>query len=176
MGVPGIRIGFKILKYYSMISTKELIAYFHLVTTFILGTYFFWGNIKFDRFYILIFMAINISWVVLSNECIITYFYKKIHDSNYEIGTSIDLDDFSLLVGEQNAKYFIWFLRASYALSLLVVLYRSKFNNTVNIALLAAFISYIFYIASAINDVHVGLTRTIHGLICFFLFYNVYIS
>jgi hypothetical protein len=77
----------------------KVIAVIHLIIAFLYSFYafIFPRNFVYDYLYFVLLTTIQISWLLFNHECPFSYFYKKIHYPNYQIGHTTSLDDFNEL-------------------------------------------------------------------------------
>jgi hypothetical protein len=71
-----------------MITTLEIIQFFHFLIDIITTTYIFIFNPYYDIYYSLFLFLQTSHWPLIKDECIISYFEKKIIDPNYEMGSN----------------------------------------------------------------------------------------
>jgi hypothetical protein len=135
----------------------KLIALFHLIVAFLYSFYafIFPANFLSDYIYFIFLSLIQTSWVIYCGECPISYYYKKLHYTNYECGLTTSLDDFNELnlVGSNNQSYlgdniFTFFLISS----IIITGMRSKMANIFLIIFVYIFLRFFYvYLNNAIG-------------------------
>lgn len=128
----------------------NLIAYFHILLSFLAFTYVFWRTPTSDTYYLLFFGLLNISWIILKNECLLSYLYKAALDNNYKLGTTLNLFDFETIMGVNYARFFVYGLFIAFLLNLLVIATHSA-NKVPALALLASTVIYIYGVRTGNN-------------------------
>lgn len=68
---------------------KSQIAIAHLSLAFLKNTYGLWFPqvILIDNMYMLMFIAIPLSWIACKGECLISYLFKVLENPNYVLGS-----------------------------------------------------------------------------------------
>ena len=65
----------------------NLIELLHYLNDFFLGFYIFiFRTNKYDIYYSVYFLLMVLHWIIFKNECILSYFEKKIIDKDYKLG------------------------------------------------------------------------------------------
>ena len=105
----------------------ELIQYSHLINDILSGLYifFFYINKKYDFYYLLYFILIFIHWIGLKNECIISYFEKKLIDPTYKFGSNPCYHPYRDLI----TKEILYFLDILKIFTFFYILYRNLDNG-----------------------------------------------
>lgn len=145
------------------------ICYIHVFSSLVLSLYFLWRTEFFDKFYILYFLLLNLSWIVLKDECFISYIFKKTQNSEYKLGDSPDdTQEYESVLGPVWGKIFVNFLRVMYILNISYIIYNKSLNTILSILVSLCAFSYIFYIKlfqdkktrdpAHIREVHAVLT------------------
>ena len=129
----------------------KIIGLFHIILSFIASIYFIWRNNYLDTYYILYFCIINISWVLMKNECIVSYISKKLENNDYKMGETTDLKDYETILGSEISNVFLNYLLTMYIVNLLLIVYTSNIKNPLKISLLGVIFSYTLYILSLKN-------------------------
>ena len=128
----------------------DLLSCLHLLMYVLFGLYIILVPKKssLDLWYVGIFLLINIQWVFLKGECIITYMYMKSKDPNYKLGdnptNNKDLEDL-LHIPRSTLDAVTWAILIFYILNIYFVLKRW---NTHVIWILVVVVSYILYLIS----------------------------
>lgn len=65
-----------------------VVRWIHLSSNLFVLLYPFVIAPQYDGVFLLIWLALGASWILMKNECILTYFEKKILDPSYVLGTS----------------------------------------------------------------------------------------
>ena len=149
---------------------KDLVAYIHITFSLILTTYFLWRSEFLDLYALLYFILMNLSWVIFNNECLVSYLYKKLNDSNYFLGKTTTIDDYILVLGETNAHIFVEYLiPLIYIGNIGAVLYFGKIDKTLKYGMALGLLSYISYTISLRLDKTYERTKNtikiVHGLL-----------
>lgn len=129
---------FNISKYLGMI---------HLCGLIIENMYgfLFVKNVFFDKFYIITFIGIPFSWIICRDECVVSYFIKKIENPNYILGSEPnnvkDISD--LFVNERQYRMFynVNNLLRIYS----VILVNQRTTNIHHSIFMPTYILYLFY-------------------------------
>ena len=156
----------------------ELLPCFHLIIYLVFSVYILLIPKKssWDLWYIVAFLLINIQWVMLKGECVITYVYAKSKDPNYKLGdnptNNKDLEDL-LHIPRSTLDAVTWSILLIYILNIYLVLKRQGDINVIWIMLII--ISYVLYLISfRIDYIHLPTHiyyGFIHGILCvIFLF------
>lgn len=154
----------------------QLLACFHLIIYLLFSVYILLVPKKsaLDLWYIVAFLLINIQWVMLKGECVITYAYNKSKNSNYKLGdnptNNKDLEDL-LHIPRSTLDAVTWSILLIYILNVFFILKRQGFVVW-NMLIIT---SYVLYLISFRIDyiqlpthIYYGF---IHGTICaIFLF------
>jgi hypothetical protein len=101
-----------------------------------------------DLVFICIILGINLHWVFLKNECIISFWEKQQIDPTYKLGECPFVHPFAHFVSgrftdENGIKYFMSAIQLLSALSFMAVLWRVKIGGQVKLAILGAFLALI---------------------------------
>jgi hypothetical protein len=114
-----------------------LVKLIHFVNDFFLASYiFFFKNNKYDIYYSLYFFIIQIHWIFLKNECLLSYFEKKIKNKNYKLGNRP-----YNLPHRENFKYIFYIMDFLKYINIFVIIGRNLNNwkilliNIINIIL-----------------------------------------
>jgi hypothetical protein len=103
-----------------------LIAFIHLLIILFTNFYvFFTKNKEYD--YIYYFLLLH--WTFLNGECICSYYFKKIQNNDYELGSDFKNDDLYYIFGEYRS-YIIIFINIMIPLNIFIVTMRN--NKKVN--------------------------------------------
>lgn len=117
-----------------------LIKFIHILNEIFLSTYIFIFPKKYDIYFTLYLLIIILHWVLLKNECILTYIEKKLIDKNYKLGSSPYYHPYHSIV----PKCFIYLFEFLKIVNILVILYRNYYNKYIYICMLFI-IGYIFF-------------------------------
>lgn len=130
---------------------EKLIVYFHLCLVLAEFTYPFWRSNFLDTYYLIFFTLLNMSWILLKNECLISYLYKISQDRNYTLGKNLSLFDFETVLGLENAQFMVLFLFGAFVVNLLIILYYTELKFSI-LALIFVFLAYIFIIRTTLSE------------------------
>lgn len=132
----------------------KIIGLIHIILSFILSLYFIWRKDEYDIYFILYFCIINISWVFMKNECIISYMAKKLHNNDYKLGDNIDIEDYDSVIGPEISNFFLNYVLLMYIVNLLVIVYISDIKTVLKVSLLGVLFSYTSYILSLRKEIN----------------------
>ena len=104
------------------------------------------------------------SWTLFNNECLISYAYKKLGDTNYKLGETTDVEDYDTVLGKNNSLIFLNYILIMYAFNVMYLLFFSKSIQSLNIPITAAFLSFILYIISIRMNTHSDNNNLIRGI------------
>jgi hypothetical protein len=65
-----------------------LIKLLHILNEIFVSTYVFIFDKKYDKYFMTYLVLTMLHWLILKNECILSYIEKKILDKNYVLGSS----------------------------------------------------------------------------------------
>jgi hypothetical protein len=131
----------------------RIIGFIHMILSFIASIYFLWRNDDYDIYYIIYFCIVNISWVFMKNECIISYIAKKIHNNDYNLGDNLDIEDYDSIIGKEISNIFLNYVLLMYIVNLLVIVYVSDIKTVLKVSLLGVLFSYTSYILSIRKEI-----------------------
>jgi hypothetical protein len=89
---------------------------------------FYTKNNKYDYIYLTYIYFLLLHWTFLNGECIISYWFKKIINNDYELGSDFKNDDIYYIFGEYRS-YIIIFLNISMMLNIYMVGIRNNIKN-----------------------------------------------
>jgi hypothetical protein len=118
----------------------KLIQLIHILNEILLSIYIFIFPQKYDIFFTIYLVIIAIHWFLLKNECIISYFEKKLIDNNYILGSKPFYHPYRSFL----SKYLIYLLDIIKFVNIIVVLIRNNNNKYIYFSLLFV-IGYLFY-------------------------------
>ena len=148
----------------------EIIGFIHVALCSIISLYWLWSRKAFDPLYLFFFLSLNLSWVLMNNECVISYFFKVLENPNYKMGQNNEVKDFEPVLGKMGAALFNQYLITMNVINLFVILSRS-FDSTGKIAIALFLLSYTLYIEanhfSFINKEYKKLIYRAQGTISF---------
>jgi len=148
----------------------EIIGFIHVVLCSIISLYWLWSSKAFDIFYLFYFLTLNLSWVIMNNECFISYFFKVLEDPNYKMGQNNEVKDFEPILGKTGSVLFNQYLLTMNVINLFLILTRS-FDSFRKIAIALFILSYTFYIeANHFSFINKDSRKKIyisHGIISF---------
>lgn len=132
----------------------KIIGLIHIILSFILSLYFIWRKDEYDIYFILYFCIINISWVFMKNECIISYMAKKLHNNDYKLGDTLDIEDYDSVIGPEISNFFLNYVLLMYIVNLLVIVYISDIKTVLKVSLLGVLFSYTSYVLSLRKEIN----------------------
>ena len=102
--------------------------------------------VAYDFYYMSYILLLLTSWLLMKDECIITYMYKKWLDPSYVMGTDgMDLADAEQIFGKDPVRFGINILMVFTVASISLVSYRSAFAPPyIWIPFVACFVIYLF--------------------------------
>ena len=154
----------------------DLLSYLHLLMYIFFGVYIliFQKKTSLDFWYVIVFLLINVQWVFLKGECIITYVYMKSKDPNYKLGenptNNSDLEDL-LQIPRSTLDAVTWSILIFYIFNVFVILRRWNINI---ILILIVVTSYILYLVSFRLD-HINLPMHIYYGILHVVLYIIFL-
>ena len=102
-------------------------------------------NIFFDKLYLISFVFIPFSWIILKDECFISYIIKKIENNNYLLGECPDnVKDITDLFINKN-HYFIFYNINNLLRIFSIIIVNNRTTKINNNFLLITCILYLFY-------------------------------
>jgi hypothetical protein len=75
---------------------------------------------KYDYIYIAFIYFLFLHWTFLKSECILSYYFRKLENNNYELGLENSKDDFDYLFGNYK-KYFISIIFFGILINILII-------------------------------------------------------
>lgn len=85
----------------------ELIGLLHYSVPIIHSLYLIFAPLKWDVYMFIWLNILVLHWILLKNECLISYIHKKFHNPNYKIGEDVNVKDmtnvFTGFMSENNA-------------------------------------------------------------------------
>jgi hypothetical protein len=127
---------------------NQIIGLIHVLFSFIISLYFLWRNDSFDIFYIVYFIILNLSWLIMKNECLISYIIKKNNDSEYTLGESTNIEDYELILGNNFSEFFLDYIRFMYVFNVSFILLIGEIDIFLKILLAFYTFSCFFYMYS----------------------------
>ena len=132
----------------------KIIGLIHIILSFILSLYFIWRKDEYDIYFILYFCIINISWVFMKNECIISYMAKKLHNNDYKLGDNLNIEDYDSVISPEISNFFLNYVLLMYIVNLLVIVYISDIKTVLKVSLLGVLFSYTSYVLSLRKEIN----------------------
>jgi len=117
-----------------------LIKFIHILNEIFLSTYIFFFSPKYDIYYTIYLLIIILHWILLKNECILTYIEKKLIDKNYILGSKPYYHPYHSII----PKFLIYLFEILKVINILVIFYRNYYNKYIYISILFI-IGYIFF-------------------------------
>jgi len=113
------------------------IKFIHTLNEFFFMFYvFIFKNNKYDIYYTIYFCLIFIHWLLLNNECILSYIEKKLVDENYVLGDN----PYSHLLMEEIPLSILITNHLLKLYNIIIVVFRNKKNYFIIIVLTIIFI------------------------------------
>jgi len=153
---------------------NELIGIIHILFSLIISLYFVWRNDNMDIFYIIYFVILNLSWLLMKNECLISYLFKISKSSDYTLGDSASIEDYEIILGNKVSEIFLDYIRFMYLFNMTYIIIVSEIDYILKIFLAFFTLSCFLYMHSfksdsanintnnknkeIIRNVHIGLT------------------
>jgi hypothetical protein len=147
-----------------------IIGTIHIIFSFAISIYSLWRRPSYDFLYLLYFLLLNISWILMKNECAVSYLIKTLEDDSYKLGENLAVGDYEAVLGPKLSAWFLNFILFMYAFNVSVILLKSHFPRKVKMFVLASLASYLVYIFSLRSDLSADIKDAInqsHILICF---------
>lgn len=148
---------------------QVIIAYVHLLLSIIVCAYCLWRKDAYDKYYILYFVLLNLSWLLFNDECLISFIFKKIQNPGYSLGDTNDIKDVVLILGKPISQLLLdYVIPFMYIINILCIVYFGKVNEVVKNLLVAGIISYSLYtyaLKAHFNKSSTSVIRIAHGLI-----------
>lgn len=129
-----------------MDGTGNVIAFLHVIFPLIISLYCLWAPPILDNLYVIYFIGLNISWLVFKDECLVSYVYKKLKQSDYKLGDDPSVADYDNLLGKNNAKIFVFYLLVMYLVNMVFVISRVGYTNITRILLVVSTFMYVVYV------------------------------
>lgn len=129
-----------------MLELQKSVRFIHVVLSFIFSIYFLWAPARFDLYYLVYFLLLSISWIIMKNECAISYLFKYIGDPNYQMGDNEEVEDYNAVLGPTAGNVFLNYVLFMYVFNLVFIALRFKGQRN-QLAVILATISYGLYIS-----------------------------
>jgi hypothetical protein len=140
----------------------------HIILSFLISIYFVWRKSSYDIYFIIYFAIINISWVILNNECLISYIYKLFLNADYQLGDNSEVQDYNIWLGDAGANIFLNYVLIMYSLNMIYILL-SDCCHAIKVPVFLSLIMYLFYVVSirtnGLNKSLIGRTNLVSNLI-----------
>ena len=128
-----------------MLELQKSVGFIHVVLSFIFSIYFLWAPARFDLYYLVYFLLLSISWSIMKNECAISYLFKYIGDSDYQMGDNEEVEDYNVVLGPIAGSVFLNYVLFMYVFNLVFIALRTK-GIREQLAIVVATVSYGLYI------------------------------
>jgi hypothetical protein len=125
-----------------------IIGTIHIIFSFLISIYSLWRRPSYDFLYLLYFLLLNISWILMKNECVVSYLIKTLEDDSYKLGENLEVEDYQSVLGSKGASAFLNFILFMYAFNVMFVLLKGQLPAKVKMFVLASLVSYLVYIFS----------------------------
>ena len=131
--------------------------------------YCLWRKDAYDKYYIIYFILLNLSWLLFNDECLISFIFKKLQDPGYSLGDTNDIKDVVVILGKPISQILLdYVIPLMYVINILCIISFGKINELVKNLLVAGIISYCLYtyaVKTRISSSSRSVIRMIHGLI-----------
>ena len=146
---------------------QQIVGMAHVVFSFILSIYFLWAPAKYDYYYLLYFLVLNISWTLFKNECAVSYLFKLIDNPEYKMGSTTEVADYDSVLGPSSSTVFLNYILFMYIVNLVFIGIRfsGEQNKLVIILTGASYALYIFMLRKIQDKKQTNILQTIHGFI-----------
>lgn len=139
----------------------KAVAYLHIGLSAVVASYFLWSGAGLDKYFIVYFCLLNISWVLFNDECLISYFHKIHMDDSYKMGANKSISDYDLVLGERLSGQFVNLLLFMYLFNMFVIL--NRVDN--KLPVLAVILSYMTYIVLLRLNNSTPVVKSVHLLV-----------
>ena len=119
----------------------NFIKLIHLLNEIFLSTYIFIFPKKYDIYYVIYVLLIKIHWILLKNECILSYIEKRLKNKDYVLGSKPYEHPFHSLL-PKNFKYIFRLLKF---INLLVIFIRNIKNKYIVILIIFIVLFILYY-------------------------------
>ena len=113
---------------------------------FLLSYTFFARTQWVDFVYLLLFFVINLQWLLLKGECLVSYLHKQRNDPTYEVGNdSVHLEDLHSIIPWLSKDQFDALFRTCnliYCINLCLVFLRNGFSPTYYLGMVGSYWLY----------------------------------
>jgi hypothetical protein len=144
-----------------------LIGIIHIFFSTILSLYFLWRKSSFDKYYLMYFVLLNISWGILNDECLISYISKIIQNPNYTMGETKTIDDYDQVLGSYSS-IFLNYILFMYLVNLAIIGFHSQMKWSILLCA-TSFSIYTYMLRQDIVRPIKDTISTVHILINVFL-------
>jgi hypothetical protein len=120
-------------------SLSYFFQFIHILNELFISFYifiFYWTK-KYDIYFCIYHLIIIIHWLLLKNECILSYLEKKTRDKNYKLGDNPFEHPFYNLLPKYSLNILVFFK----LLNILVIFYRNLDNKYI-ISLICIIVIY----------------------------------
>jgi hypothetical protein len=122
----------------------NLVSGIHLINELFVSTYVFIFNKKYDIYYIIYILLIITHWIILNNECVISYIEKKLINKDYILGDQ----PFEHPYHNFLPIYIINLLEGLKFLNLIIIFVRNRDNKLIIFIMLIIFGYILFNLAN----------------------------
>jgi len=145
----------------------NIVLAFHIALTVAYSSYFLWGSPYMDKLFLLSFFILNLSWVILKNECLTNYVFKKLQDPTYTIGKDVDWTDLEYVVDKKTSGIILIIIKILFLANFLFATYRLHLDFTTNIFIGLFMLSHLLYFkyADTMRIPHGILSAVAFGLV-----------
>ena len=128
---------------------SKIIEYMHLLLTIFIAVYVFCIEDKYyDYIYLGYIYFVLLHWTFLKGECIISYWFKKLRNNDYKLGTDFINDDFEYLLSGYR-QYILILVNILMVVNIYMVCKRNNIHNY--IIILFALVYITFFVSYALS-------------------------
>jgi hypothetical protein len=118
----------------------NIIKIIHIIHEIFLSTYIFIFNKKYDIYFVIYIFILSSHWIILKNECILSYIEKKLMDKNYKLG----VEPYNHPYYKELPTEIIKIFNILKLINILYVAYRNIYNKYILILIFISFILIIY--------------------------------
>jgi hypothetical protein len=130
---------------------NNLIVFIHILISILNTTYgFIVQNKRYDYIFLTCIFLLLLHWTFFKGECIVSYWFKKIQNNDYELGSDFKNDDFQYVFGNYRF-YAIFVINIIMMLNIYIVAKRNNIKKHIILLFILLFQTYIFGIYGFTN-------------------------
>jgi hypothetical protein len=156
--------------------TKNLLIFIHILIvlyTILYGICV--QNNKYDYIYLAYIYFLLLHWTFFKGECIVSYYFKKIQNNEYELGSDFTNDEYYYILGDYK-KYGIVFASIILIINILIISNRNNIKNYIIFIFILLLQSYTLVLSFFTNynkNINFQLFNEIIKI--FLIFFGIYI-